>query len=277
VQRFAPAINLALFNGTRVEGAYERADLRARAGTGLEQESGVLTARQDAGWLGINQRFGALFLRARGGYAAAGDHEMGTYALGLQLVPSDTVRLAVSRESGFFVVSPRTVGLGITRLGHSAQFEWMPSINYTIAIDGAVEDLSDGNRRWDVWLTPRRIVARTQRLNLDMGLQLRQFGATDNLANGYYDPHRYESYAVAAFPYWKISENNGLAMSLAIGAQRDDVWTSFKLGGNATAEATFGIFEQWMLKVNGAVTLNQRTETGAFRAYGFGVVLVRRF
>ena len=110
-----------------------------------------------------------------------------------------------------------------------------------------------------------------------MGVQLRQFGASMNLDNGYYDPHRYESYAVTAFPYWKISENTGFAMNLAIGMQRDDAWRTFRLGGNAAGEATFGIFESWMLKVNGAVTLNERTETGAFRAFGGGVVLVRRF
>jgi hypothetical protein len=202
---------------------------------------------------------------------------MWTYRVGIQVNPADTFRLAVSRDSGFFVVSPRTVGLGLTRLGHAAQVEWMPSLKYTVLLEGAVEDLSDGNRRWDVWFSPRRIVTRSQRLNLDMGIQVRQFGATKNLGNGYYDPHRYESYAVTAFPYWKVSENNGFAVTLAVGAQRDDTWRSFRLGGNAAAEATFGIFESWMLKVNGAVTLNERTETGAFRAYGGGISLVRRF
>ena len=277
VQRFAPKLNLALFNGTRIEGAYERADLRARAGSGLEQENGLLTARQDAAWVGLTQRIGGVSLFARGGYASIDPKDMFTYRVGAQLNPADTFQFSVSRDSGFFVVSPRTVGLGMTRLAHSASLEWMPSLTYTIVVDGLVEDLSDGNRRWDVWLSPRRIVTRSQRLNLDMGVQVRQFGATRNLSNGYYDPHRYESYALTAFPYWKISENTGLAMSLAVGAQKDDVWTSFRLGGNAAAEATFGIFEEWMLKVNGAVTLNERTESGAFRAYSLGATVVRRF
>jgi hypothetical protein len=231
----------------------------------------------NAGWAGMNQRVGVFTVQARGGYASIPSDDKFTYSVGAQLHPSDSFRLSASRDSGFLVVSPRTVGLGLTRIAQSAQIEWMPSLTYTVAIDGSVEELSDGNRRWDVLISPRRIVRRSQRFNLDMGLQVRQFGATRNLNNGYYDPHRYEHYALTAFPYWKISENAGLALSLAMGAQRDDEWTSFRLGGNAGAEATFGIFEQWMLKVNGAVTLNERTETGAFRAYGLGATLVRRF
>jgi tetratricopeptide (TPR) repeat protein len=277
VQRFTPRINLSLMNGTRIEGAYERTDLRARAGSGLEQVTGTLTARQDAGWLGLTQRLGTVSVVARGGYASLQAKDMFTYGLGVQLRASDTLRVSVSRDSGFLVVSPRTVGLGLTRIAHGAQLDWTPSLNYTIAIDGSIEDLSDGNRRWDVLIAPRRIVARTERLNLDLGVQVRQFHATENVSHGYYDPHRYESYAVTAFPYWKISENTGFAVSLAVGAQRDDAWPSFRLGGNAAAEATFGIFEQWMLRVNGALTLNERTESGAFRAYGGAVVLVRRF
>lgn len=277
VQRFTPRINLTLLNGTRVEGAYERADLRARAGSGLEQVTGALDARQDAGWLGVTQRIGALSLAARAGYASVQSDDRFTYGLGVQLHPTDTFRLSASRDSGFLVVSPRSVGLGLTRVAHSAQFEWMPSLNYTIVVEGSIEDLSDGNRRWDVLVSPRRIVARTQRLNLDMGVQVRQFGATRNLTNGYYDPHRYESYAVTAFPYWKVSENTGFSVSLAVGAQRDEAWTSFRPGGNAAAEVTFGIFEQWMLKINAAVTLNERTESGAFQAYGGGIALIRRF
>lgn len=277
VQRFEPRINLALLNGTRLEAAYVRAHLHARAGSGLDQASGALNARQDAGWIGVRHRVGPASLLARGGYASIESDSMPTYHVGVELHPSDTFQLAFSRESGFFVVSPRTVGLGLTRLGHAVDLQWMPSLKYTIAVDGAIEELSDGNRRWDVRLSPRRILARSQRLNLDLGVQLRQFRATRNLGNGYYDPHLYESYAVTAFPYWKISENTGLAVSLAIGAQRDDAWRSLRLGGDAAAEATFGIFETWMLKVNGAITLNERTESGAFRAYGAGVVLVRRF
>ena len=49
------------------------------------------------------------------------------------------------------------------------------------------------------------------------------------------------------------------------------------LGGNATVEATFGIYRRWALKVNGGGMFNQRLGSGAFRGYGAGVSLIRRF
>ena len=74
-----------------------------------------------------------------------------------------------------------------------------------------------------------------------------------------------------------MSESIGLGLSLALGAQRDDFSPSFRLGGNATGEATFGIYNAWVLKISGGETFNQRLGTGAFRGYGAGVSLIRRF
>ena len=103
--------------------------------------------------------------------------------------------------------------------------------------------LSDGNRRWEFTISPRRSVARTERLNLDLGVSASQLGhdrRTSTTATTI--PRRYEFYAVTAYPYWKVSENIGLGLSLALGAQRDDCQPEFRFGGNATAEATFGIY-----------------------------------
>ena len=99
----------------------------------------------------------------------------------------------------------------------------------------------------------------------------------EDLANGYYDPHRYENYAFTASPYFKVSENVGLSLSTAVGAQRDSTSPSFHLGGTATGEATFGIYQAWVLKVDGSALMNQRLASGAFRGLSGGVVLVRRF
>jgi hypothetical protein len=74
-----------------------------------------------------------------------------------------------------------------------------------------------------------------------------------------------------------VSEGIGLGLSLGVGVQRDDFSPSFRLGGNATGEATFGINNAWVLKISGGETLNQRLGTGAFRGYGAGVSLIRRF
>jgi hypothetical protein len=66
-------------------------------------------------------------------------------------------------------------------------------------------------------------------------------------------------------------------VSAGIGGQRDDSSSAFRLGGNASAEATFGIYERWLLKMHASTTTNRRLESGAFRGYGGGVVLLRRF
>ncbi len=276
VARIDPRVSVALLDGTRVEGGYERADLRARLGSGLEQIDGTTDARHQLAWIGLVQRAGRFTLRGHGGYATLDDRDRFAYLLSATFT-ADALRLAAARESGYFVVSPRTVGLGLTRLTHRLQLEWMPSFRYLVAVDAALDDLSDGNRRWDVIVAPRRSVARTQRLNLDLGVQLRQFGTTLDRDNGYYDPSRYESYAVVAFPYWKVSESTGLGTMLAVGIQRDDRAGSFGLGGNAAVEATFGIYRDWMLKLNGVTTLNDRLQSGAFSGYGGQLVLVRRF
>ena len=97
------------------------------------------------------------------------------------------------------------------------------------------------------------------------------------MANGYYDPRRYESYMAVLFPYFKISENVGLGFSLAGGVQRDAPTSAFRFGGNAAAEATLGIYRPWALKVSASLTNNRRAESGAFRGYGGSIALIRRF
>jgi hypothetical protein len=204
-------------------------------------------------------------------------HDRITYAVGAELAPFDGLRLSVERNSGFFVMSPRTVGLGLTQVGHRAQLDWSPRVGMHVAVDVTNQALSDGNRRWEFTIAPRRGFARTERLNLDLGVVISQLGTTRNLDNGYYDPRRYEYYAAAAYPYWKVRESIGIGLSLAAGGQRDDTSRAFRFGGNATAEATFGIYDPWGLKISGGGIFNQQLGNGAFRGYGASVSVIRRF
>lgn len=276
IRRLDPRFSVAVGDGTRLNAGYERADFRARAGSGLDQIGGATTAQHEHAWVGVRQRAGRLTLAGQAGYASVETKDRFAYAVSGEYA-SDTVQMTAGREAGFFLVSPRTIGLGLTRLTHTVQFDWTPSFRYHVAGGATHDDLSDGNRRWDVLIVPRRSVARTQRLNLDLGVQLRQFGTTRNLENGYYDPSRYENYSLVAFPYWKVSENIGVGGVFAAGVQRDDSRPSFGLGGNAAVEATFGIYRNWMVKVNGSTTVNDRLQSGAFRGYGGQAVLIRRF
>src|SRR2546425_76210 len=81
--------------------------------------------------------------------------------------------------------------------------------------------------------------ARPDWINLDLGVSTYQLLTAHDLANGYYDPRRYESYEAVAYPYLKFSENVGLAMSVQAGAQREHSW-SFRPGSSAAAELSMG-------------------------------------
>ena len=275
--RLAPRFDVAFNSDTRLYAGYEYLDLAARAGSGLDQVSGSTTARVDHAWGGLTQRLGALTLGGTIGESRTKSDRLTTYSALARVAPSDAFAISVERSYGFFAISPRTVGLDLTRLGHRVQVEWMPALRYYIGVDGTYEELSDGNARWEVFVAPRLALARTQHLNFDVGLLAQQFGATENLDNGYYDPRRYEFYSVVLSPYWKVSENVGLGASAGLGMQRDDASSVFRFGGNASAEATFGIYRSWLLKVHGSSTSNRRLESGAFAGYSGGIVLLRRF
>lgn len=279
LQSFAvtPRFDFGFRTDTRVSGGYEHIDLRARVGSGLEQISGASSATVEHVWAGLTQRVGALTVGGRVGQARPEAHELTTYGAFIRFVPADSFAASVERSSGFAAISPRTAGLGLTRFSNRALIDWLPSMRYHVALEGSYETLSDGNARWEASISPRAAITRSQRLNFDLGLMVHQFGATKNLDNGYYDPRRYEYYSVVVFPYWKISENVGIALSGGIGVQRDDASRRFRLGTNGSAEATFGIYERWLLKVYGSTTSNRRLDSGGFSGVSAGVGLVRRF
>jgi hypothetical protein len=274
--RFDPRVSVAVGDHLRLDGGYERLELQAASGSGLEGPSGGLRAHHEISWAGVAVRTGQVVVRGQAGHARSDDRDRLAYQASAQFT-SDHLLLTASRETGFFVVSPRTIELGLTRTSHRLGFAWSPSLRYHVSVDASQDELSDGNRRWDVLVTPRRVVARTQSLNLDLGLQARYLSTRLDLNNGYYDPSRYESYSVVAFPYWKVSENIGIGGLVAVGVQRDSGVSKYALTENAAAEATFGIYRDWMVKLNGSVTFNDRLASGAFRGYGGQIVLVRRF
>jgi tetratricopeptide (TPR) repeat protein len=276
VQRLAPWVNIALATGTQLRAGYERDVLEAGVGSGLEQVGGERQARHEHVWFGAAQQFQTVTIRGRLGYASSIERDVTTYAVGFRVRPVDTFTISADRSSGLLAISPRTLGLGLTRLGHQVRLEWQPTLRIDVELDGSYETFSDGNERWEIRLAPRRSVARTQQMNLDLGFSVYQLGTSLDLDNGYYDPRRYENYSLTALPYLKVSENVGIGAVLAVGAQRDDR-SSFRLGANATGEVTLGIYEPWVLKISGSVTTNQRLDSGAFKGYGGGVSLTRRF
>jgi tetratricopeptide (TPR) repeat protein len=277
VQRFAPRATVQLATGTSFAGGYDHETLTAPQGSELAPLDGSVNARHDQLWVSAGQKVGFGYLRGRLGQERTEAGDFTAYAVRADLVPADGVQLSIERNSGLYLVSPRTIDLGLRQVSHRAQLDWSPNVRSRVVADALYQTLSDGNERWELTFSPRFGVARMERVNLDLGAVVSRLGTTTNFSHGYYDPRRYEFYAGAVYPYWKVSEGIGLGLSLSLGAQRDDFSPSFRLGGNATGEATFGIYNAWVLKVTGGGTLNQRLGSGAFRGYGAGVSLIRRF
>jgi tetratricopeptide (TPR) repeat protein len=277
VLTFDPRASVVFSSGSTLGFGYRWNELTAPAGSGLELPDGQLTAHHREFLISGSQRLGALAVRAQGGQATVDSSERWNYGLGFDIRAHDTLSFGVERSTGFLTISPRTVGLGITRLDHAAQVDWTPSIRYSIAADGRQQRLSDGNSRWELTVSSRRVVTRTQHLNLDLGASMSWLGVARNLDNGYYDPELYEYYAGVVNPYWKISEDFGLSGAVALGVQRDLRPGSFQFGGNATVTATFGIYDPWLLRIIGNATNNRRLGSGAFQGFSASIGLTRVF
>ena len=222
MQRFAPRATVAFAAGTTLGAGSEHERLTASQGSGLEQIDGTESARHDHIWVSAAQRFNRVGVRGRIGQARTDARDLTTYEIAADLTPTDGLTLSLGRDAGFFVVSPRTVGLGLSQISHRASLGWAPGIRWQIAADVWRQSLSDGNHRWEFTVSPRHGLARTALVNLDLGATVSQLRTTTNYENGYYDPARYEFYAVTANPYWKAGESTGFGLSLAVGAQRDD-------------------------------------------------------
>ena len=277
IQRVEPRAPVSFADGTTVAGGFAHELLSATRGSGLEQINGDERAEHDQTWVSAAHRIGEFNLHGRLGQARTSAGSMAPYSIGVDLTPVDGLRLSFERSSGYFVVSPRTVGLGLRQVSHAANIEWAPTLGSTIVAGGSYQTLSDGNRRWEFTFSPRFSVRRSEHLNLDLGGAVSLLHTKTNFDNGYYDPHKYQYYAFTAYPYWKASENIGIGVSLGLGMQRDDFSPAFRLGGNATADATIGIYRPWALKFSGGSIFNQRLGSGAFRGYGVSLSVIRRF
>ena len=264
VQRFVPRAVVEIGDGTRLLAGYERSHLEARANSGLDGLAGQTRAQirphvgggRAALWCDHGERAGGSGDQRRARHHHVW-HRAGRAA-------ADSLRFTLSRASAPLVVSPRTLDLGLVAVAHRAQADWTPTLQTHIVFDGSFQELSDGNRRWEVTFSPRQTVARLAGFNLDLGASVYRLETSRDFDHGYYDPRRYEYYAASIYPYLKVRENVGLGVTAALGVQRDNTSPSFHFGGNVGAEATFGIYQPWVVKLNGSATLNGGSTVAPF-------------
>ncbi len=278
ITTLAPRVSVPVVPELRVDAGYQRDTMTARAGSGLDQVTGRTNAVEEQMWAGVATRiWPAVSFGARAGQARSEGRQLAVYQIDGTLRPWDGFQLQASRDLGFLAISPRTLGLGLTRLTDRLGFSWTPGIQYFVDGQLSYQTFSDGNERWEFTLAPRRSVMRTDWLNLDVGASAYQMRTLRDFDNGYYDPARYEFYSVTLFPYFKLSTNDGIGLTIAFGEQRATPSPAFQFGGNAAIDAAFGIYRSWMIRVQAAGTFNQRLETGAYRGVRANIALTRRF
>jgi tetratricopeptide (TPR) repeat protein len=263
---------------TRLSGGGGRLESSADAGSGFERPDGGTAIGYNRAWLGVQHRLSpALSLDAQvGGGSAAGDSRF-IYQLGAGITPADALALRLSRRQDLHAVSPRAIALGIERRANTLDAAWAPDLRHTVASRLAYDTFSDDNDRWEAQLAPRRAVLRTQRLNLDLGVAGIWYGYDHDPGNGYYAPSRYQRYALTAFTYWKISDDDGVSLAFSAGPYKDNTMGGYRAGGDVSAEGFFGIYRDWFLNAKAAYSDFGGGYTGAYRSAWFELSLTRRF
>ena len=118
---------------------------------------------------------------------------------------------------------------------------------------------------------------RNQLLNLDLGVSGRWYGFDQDPGNGYYAPSLYQRYALTAFTYWKISDDDGVSVAFSYGPYKDNFMSGFRAGGDIVAEGFFGLYRDWYLNVKGGVSHYGGGATAGYDSQMFEINLTRRF
>jgi tetratricopeptide (TPR) repeat protein len=263
---------------TRLFGGTDRQWIHADAGSGYEKPDGGTAIGYNRIWLGVRHRLSPrLSLDAQAGSGTAEGDSRFVYEVGADLQPADELAMRLSHRQDLYAVSPRAAKLGIERRATTLDATWTPDLRWTLASRLGYDTLSDGNTRWEAELAPRRAFLRSQRLNLDLGVSGRWFGYDADPGNGYYAPSLYQRYALTAFTYWKISDDDGVSLAFSYGPYKDNTMSGFRAGGDIVAEGFFGLYRDWFLDVKAGVSRYGGSATGGYRSQMFELSLTRRF
>lgn len=263
---------------TRLFGGTDLQRIKTKDGSGYEMTDGGNAIDYNRAWLGIQHRISPrLSLDAQvGGGRADGDSNF-VYEVGADLQPADELAMRLSHRQDRYAVSPLAAELGIERRANALYATWTPNLRYTVTGNLGYDTFSDGNDRWEAEIAPRRAFVRNQLLNLDLGISGRWYGFDEDPGNGYYAPSLYQRYALTAFTYWKISDDDGVSVAFSYGPYKDNFMSGFEAGGDIVVEGFFGIYRDWYLNVKGGVSHYGGSATAGYDSNLFEISLTRRF
>ena len=252
--------------------------LNARTGSGLENIDGRERTEHERLWAGVNHRLSpSLAIEGALGIARAEGSDIVTHHIMADLRPEDGLSIKLTHDYGYYLISPRTISIGIRQGYNAIEASWSPDFVYTVDTVLSYTTFSDDNARWEAILGPRMAVLRSGKMNIDVGVLGLWDGFDKTLNDGYYNPELYQLYAVRGFTYWKLSDDDGVSAMALVGLQKDNTMNGFRSAISLDLEGTFGLYRDWMLKIRGGITNNLRQTTATYRAVIASVALTRRF
>jgi tetratricopeptide (TPR) repeat protein len=202
---------------------------------------------------------------------------IGTARLDWQASDDWSASLEAGRDR--LAASPRSLSLGLHQRWFAAAFDWHPQARWRVqarAERGRVDDLQ-GNDRLVLDVAAWRALRRSRGWLWDAGV-LAQWQDHEHavLGRGYYAADDYRRVQLAARGYWRWNDDCGLALDAAAGVQRDAGEHGWKGATDVSAEAVFGIFSDFELRLRAAWS-DRRQASGNFDGRSIGARLEYRF
>ncbi len=266
--------NTSIFMG----GEYDR--LKTHASSPYINIDGSDSSDVERGGIGVSHRVNEDFeFDVLLGHEEADYDSTGLLRANARIDINDKSTLFLNASHGFYMISPRSVSLGVKRLHSGALLELRPTLSDTILLQGEYDLLSENNSRWSGLIAPRHAVVRRESWSMDLGVKAWLFGYDKNLNHGYYDPKLFESYMGTAYLNYRFSQDNELFMMAGLGMIKDDTMGSYRPGGNIDFVGTVGIYKDWQLQARTGYMNNQRDvwNDDFYDIYYIGLSILRRF
>ncbi len=267
---------------TRLHLKYVQEWFSARQGSGLESLDGSEGAQYQNIQADIRYRFSPKFAADfHVGQAKAEQDSVVISGLGVDIEPTDSMDLRMEYRNDYFheyfSSSPKTISLGIKVNTARFYMNWRPGFNYRVHAQAGYSSFSDDNVSQNFSLAVSRAVARTQHWNVDLGLSAALLDFDEKRHNGYYDPDYYQRYMLTNSNYWKVSENGGVNISLAVGNAKDDTMDGFKLASEASVSGEFELDDDWLFSFGIGGVHNVTRGGGAYTGNNINASVTRRF